>query len=129
MKTLHLKVLPFVFLFSAWSAIAQAQALERTPVADARPLMIAAINSLTGAAHGILVGDMADAITRRFKATSPIYIDVSTERRYAQPGCSRLKVSFWQEGVLLPGTLVPRKQTIDMGINYCRDGLPPRSLS
>lgn len=123
-----MKTLPIVFLFTAWSAITQAQAAERTPVADARPLMIAAIDSPAGVAHGILAGDMADAITRRFKATSPIYIDVSTERRYAQSGCSRLKVVFWQEGVLLPGAPAPRKQTIEMGINYCRDGLPPKSL-
>jgi hypothetical protein len=46
---------------------------------------------------------MADAITKRFGATSPIFIDVTTEKRYAQPGCSRLKVTFWQDGVLLPG--------------------------
>ena len=124
-----MKTLPIVFLFMAWSAITQAQAAERTPVADARQLMIAAIDSPTGIAHGILVGDIADAITRRFKATSPIYIDVSTERRYTQTGCSRLKVVFWQEGVLLPGAPAPRKQTIEIGINYCRDGLPPKSLS
>jgi hypothetical protein len=97
-------------------------------VADARPLMIAAIDSPTGAAYGVLVGDTAEAITRQFKGTSPIYIDVSTERRYAQFGCSRLKLLFWQEGVLLPGAANPRKQTIEMGINYCRDGLPPKSL-
>lgn len=124
-----MKTLPIVFLFMAWSAITQAQAAERTHVADARQLMIAAIDSPAGVAHGILAGDMADAITRRFKATSPIYIDVSTERRYTQTGCSRLKVVFWQEGVLLPGAPAPRKQTIEIGINYCRDGLPPKSLS
>ncbi len=123
-----MKTITIVFLFTAWSAFTQAQATERTPVADARPLMIAAIDSPAGVAHGVLAGDMADAITRRFKATSPIYIDVSTERRYAQSGCSRLKVVFWQEGVLLPGAPAPRKQTIEMGINYCRDGLPPKSL-
>jgi hypothetical protein len=123
-----MKTLPIVFLFTAWFAFTQVQAAERTPVADARPLMIAAIDSPAGVAHGVLAGDMADAITRRFKATSPIYIDVSTERRYAQSGCSRLKVVFWQEGVLLPGAPAPRKQTIEMGINYCRDGLPPKSL-
>lgn len=114
---------------SVCSVVAQAQAVERVPIGDMRLLMIEAINSPTGLAHGVLVGDMADMITRRFKATSPIYIDVSTERRYAQAGCSRLKVSFWQEGVLLPGATAPKKQTIELGINYCRDGLPPRSLS
>jgi len=59
---------------------------------------------------------------------------VSTEKRYAQPGCSRLNVRFWQDGVQLPnygagGVQAPRRQTIDFGINYCRDGQPPQSLS
>ncbi len=124
-----MKFNPIAFVLITCSTLTYAQAFERTPVANARDLMIAAIESPTGAAAGVLVGDMADAITQRFKASSPIYIDVSTERRYKQAGCSRLKVLFWQEGVLLPGAPSPRKQTIEMGINYCRDGLPPKSLS
>ena len=127
MTTLHLKILFFALL--THPGIGQSEELERRPVADARPLMIAAIDAPGGAAHGVLTGAMADAITQRFKATSPVYIDVSTERRYRQAGCSRLKVSFWQEGVLLPGAIAPQKQIIDMEINYCRDGLPPRSMS
>ena len=95
---------------------------------EAAPVL-AAIDAPDGRAHGVLSGPMADAITARFKATSPVYIDVSTERRYAQPGCRRLKVSFWQDGVQLPGEPGPRRRIIDFGINYCRDGLPPRSLS
>jgi len=109
------------------SSVATAQ--ERLAVPDARPLLLAAINAPDGRAHGVLAGPMAEAMTARFKATSPVYIDVSTERRYAQPGCRRLKVSFWQDGVQLPGEPGPRRRTIDFGINYCRDGLPPRSLS
>jgi hypothetical protein len=31
--------------------------------------------------------------------------------------------------VQLPGVPAPRRQTIDFGINYCRDGLPPKSLN
>ena len=100
----------------------------RTPVPDARPVMFAALRATDGKAYGVLTGEIADAITQRFKATSPIYIDISTERRYVQPGCARLKVSFWQDGVLLPGAAAPRRQTVDVGINYCLDGLPPRSL-
>ena len=42
----------------------------------------AAIDAPDGAAQGVLVGEVADAITRRFKAETPIYIDVATERRY-----------------------------------------------
>jgi hypothetical protein len=107
----------------------EANAQERISVPDARPLLLAAIDAPDGRAHGVLSGPLADAITARFKATSPVYIDVSTERRYAQAGCRRLKVSFWQDGVQLPGAPAPRRQTIDFGLNYCRDGLPPRSLS
>ena len=124
-----MKNIPVACLLTACAVLAHAQAFDRTAVADARPLMIAAIDSAAGTAYGVLVGDTADAITRQFKGSSPIYIDVATERRYTQAGCSRLKVLFWQEGVLLPGAASPRKQTIEMGINYCRDGLPPKSLS
>ena len=99
-----------------------------TPVPDARPVLLAALQASDGTAHGVLTGEMADAITKHFEATSPIYIDVSTEKRYREPGCSRLKVLFWQEGVKLPGVAAPRKQTIEFGINYCNTGLPPRSL-
>ena len=106
-----------------------AMAQDRTPVQDAKLLLIAAIDAPSGQAQGVLVGDIADAITRRFKGTTPIYIDVSTERRFAQSGCSRLKVRFWQDGVQLPGAPAPRRQAIDFGINYCRDGRPPKSLS
>lgn len=101
----------------------------RTPVVDARPVLLAALRSADGTAHGVLTGEIAEAITKRFEATSPIYIDVSTEKRYRQPGCSRLKVVFWQDGVKLPDVPAPRRQTMEFGINYCLDGLPPKSLS
>lgn len=100
----------------------------RTPVPDARPVLLAALQAADGTAHGVLTGEVADAITKHFEATSSIYIDVTTEKRYREPGCSRLKVLFWQEGVKLPGVSAPRKQTIEFGINYCNTGLPPRSL-
>jgi hypothetical protein len=119
----------FAWLVAVPCVVLDASAQDRTPVQDARPLLIAAIDAPTGQAHGMLVGEIADAITQRFKGTSPIYIDVTTERRYAQPGCRRLNVRFWQDGVQLPGVPAPRRQTIDFGINYCRDGQPPKSLS
>lgn len=121
---------PLALLMAA-AALCSQQALaqQRVSVYDARTLLIAAIDDANGQAHGVLTGDIADAITQRFKGTTPIYVDVSTERRYAQPGCSRLKVRFWQDGVQLPGVPAPRRQTIDFGINYCRDGLPPKSLN
>ena len=113
----------------ALAATAHAQEFPRTPVPDPRPLMLAAIDAKSGEAHGVLVGQVADAIRDRFQGSTPIFIDVSTERRYAQPGCSRLNVTFWQDGVVLPDTPTSHRQTITFGINYCRDGLPPKSLS
>lgn len=100
----------------------------RAQVPDARPVMLAAIAASDGKAMGVLTGKEAEAITAHFAATSPIYIDVTTQRRYRQPGCSRLKVLFWQEGVHIKADMPPRKQTIEFGINYCSDGRPPRSL-
>lgn len=115
-------------LLAALVPSVRADSLVRTPVPDPRPLMLAALQASDGQAHGMLTGDIADAITRRFNASSPIYIDVATERRYAQAGCARLKVTFWQEGVQLPSAAGPRRQTVEFGINYCLDGRPPRSL-
>lgn len=123
---MKLHLLASAALWCASCALAAPQ--QRTPVPDARPVMLAALRASDGQAHGVLAGKTADAITQRFNATSPIYIDVSTERHYLQFGCSRLKVSFWQDGVLLPGAKAPRRQTMDFSINYCLDGLPPRTL-
>ena len=123
-----MKATALVPLLLATALDGRAQAPDRAPVPDARPLMLAALLSSDGQAHGVLTGDVADAISRRFGASTPIFVDVSTERRYLQAGCSRLKVAFWQDGVLLPGATEPRRQTIEFGINYCLDGLPPKSL-
>lgn len=108
---------------------AASEDVQRLPVEDFRVLLVSAIDSSTGSSHGILIGQMAEALTARMKATSPILIDVTTLRRYQQSGCSRLNVRISQDGVLLPGSTTPRKQTFDLGLNYCRDGLPPKSLA
>jgi hypothetical protein len=102
---------------------------ERRPVEDLRVLLVSAIDSPTGRAGGRLTGPMASLITERFRAAGPILVDVSTERRYRQPGCSRLQVRFSQDGVTLPESAQPETMTLDIGLNYCRDGLPPKSLS
>jgi hypothetical protein len=115
-------------LIAGFAAPVIADDLLRASVSDPRPVMLAALQSVNGEAHGILSGEIAEALTQRFTATSSIYIDVTTEKRYAQVGCARLKVRFWQDGVLLPGASSPRRQTIDFGINYCLDGQPPQSL-
>lgn len=120
---------PLLALVAASMATAQPADSGRVPVTDVRVLMIAAIDSPTGTAQGVLTSKDAESITRHFKATGPILIDVSTVKRYAQSGCARLKLSFTQDGVQLPGQATPRRNTVDFGINYCRDGQPPKSLT
>ena len=118
-----------VMILLAGRASFAADDVPRVPVENFRSLLVQAIDSSEGSAHGILIGPMAEALTARMKATSPILIDVTTLRRYKQAGCSRLNVRFSQDGVVLPGTDKPRNQTFDLGLNYCRDGQPPKSLA
>ncbi|MEQ7989578.1 hypothetical protein [Xanthomonas hortorum] len=101
---------------------------EREPVPDARPLLVAALRAPDGRASGILGGELAEGIGRRFQASGAIFIDVTTVHRYVQPGCARLNVTFRQDDVLIPGAATPERQTIEFGINYCLDGSPPASL-
>jgi hypothetical protein len=121
-------LLVLVAIVSPLVASAQGSS-PRVPVDDVRVLLITAIDSPTGQAQGVLTGQMASLITDRFRASGPILIDVTTERRYRQPGCSRLKLTFSQDGVNLPGASGPERRTVDIGLNYCRDGTPPKSLS
>jgi hypothetical protein len=102
--------------------------VPRQPVTDAAPLMRQALAAIDGKASGVLTGESANAISRRFQTQSPIHIDVRTERWYAQQGCARLKVLFSQDGVLLPGADKARRQSIEFGIDYCASGEPPVSL-
>lgn len=117
--------------YSAMLCAATSAAPEATPrvaVNDPKVLMLAAIDAPDGRAAGMLTGDLADAISQRFSATSALFMEVTTLARYAQDGCRRLNVRFWQEGVRLAAGQAPQSQTIDIGINYCRNGQPPASL-
>jgi len=118
----------FMALASFHCPLALATDIPRQPVTDAAPLMRQALQANDGTASGVLTGESADAISRRFQTQSPIHIEVRTERRYAQSGCARLKVLFSQDGVLLPGADKKRRQSIEFGIDYCASGEPPTSL-
>lgn len=99
----------------------------RTAVDDVRVALRQAIDASDGQAHAVLNGAAADAITSRFKGTSPVYIDVWTLSRFGQDGCRRLRLALSQEGVVLPGTQSPQRQSVTLDLNYCSDGLPPRA--
>lgn len=98
----------------------------RLAVTEARPLLVQALQAADGQAYGVLTGAMADAISQRFQSSAAILIDVLTERRLPQPGCARLKVTFGQDAVRLPGSEQASRQNLTLGIDYCLDGQPPR---
>lgn len=101
----------------------------RTPVEQFAPLLLAALDAPDGAARGVLKGDVAATMGRQYGTSAPIEIDVTTIARYAQPGCARLRVDVSQQGVKFAATATPQRQEIRFELNYCSDGLPPRSLA
>jgi hypothetical protein len=126
-------------LTAAWlgcHGAVQAGTPGRVEVQEIKPLLVAAIDSVDGTSRGQLAGAVAETITGHFQASSPLFVDVSTERRFAQSGCSRLIVRIWQEGVRQPtpttaGASTPAatgRSSLEVGLNYCRDGRPPASL-
>lgn len=126
-----MRSVPAAFLLCL--AVAQTAAgapalLRQIEVQDIRSLMVEAIDSPSGQVRAQLAGTLPDAVSQHFGASGPILLEVTTERRYRQPGCSRLKLSFSQDGVHLPGLAQPERRGVDVGMNYCRDGRPPQSL-
>jgi hypothetical protein len=109
-----------------WSAETEA---PLNKVTDLRQLLVAAIDSTTGKARGEFVGPFADGLKKRFHSNAPVIVDVSTEKRFPQEGCSRLKMVWSQDGVVLPDSTGPQRKTVEFGINYCRDGMPPRKVT
>jgi hypothetical protein len=103
-------------------------AAARTPVEQFAPLLRTALDSSDGTARGMLTGPLAVAISRQYRTNAPIRIDVSTVVRYQQKDCARLRVDVAQEGVRLNTAAAPGLQQLRFELNYCSDGLPPRSL-
>jgi hypothetical protein len=99
----------------------QAQTTQRIPVSEIKPLL--ALAAERGAAHGVLTGPGADYMRRRFDATAPIEIDVSTLHALPQPGCARLEVTTRQRDVLEQGKRAD--QELRWQVSFCRDGSFP----
>jgi hypothetical protein len=125
-----LKAIAIMCLFYCGTAVqAQVPGAGRRPVGEVRLLLVEAIDAPDGAAHGRLTGELVDVIGHQFRTSAPINVDVKTIERYAQEGCRRLSVMFWQEGVQLREGAAGTRQSVEFGINYCRNGLPPSSLA
>ena len=100
---------------------AHAQTTQRIPVSEIKPLL--ALAAERGTAHGVLSGPGADYMRRRFDATTPIEIDVSTLHALPQPGCARLEVTTRQRDVLEQGKRTD--QELRWQVSFCRDGSFP----
>ena len=88
---------------------------------EIKPLLARAAER--GASHGVLTGPGADYMRRRFDATTPIEIDVSTLHALPQPGCARLEVTTRQRDVLEQGKRAD--QELRWQVSFCRDGSFP----
>ena len=100
-----------------------------TPANAIKDLLVRALKSPAGAANGVLPGPPAEYLRAQFATQAPVNIAVTTLNRYVQPGCSRLRVRFSQDGVVLPGESVPKRQFVQVDLNYCLDGKPPRDMA
>jgi hypothetical protein len=95
----------------------------RLPVSELKPLLNLAIER--GTARGVLSGESAAYLQRRFGTTAPLEIDVRALHPLPRPGCSRLEVTTRQSGVMEQGQREDKALTYQL--NYCRDGgLPDR---
>ena len=101
------------------------QAAERLPVTSIKPLLLAAIEH--GEAHGKLVGEAANFMRQRFKSSDAIEIDVKTLAPLDEPGCKRLEVSTWQEGVVEAANQPSARKALVYLVSYCRDDRFPAS--
>lgn len=125
MNPLAILAVAATLVAGAWGS--NVGAATTLPVENLRSLLVAAIDSPTGEASAELSGEMISAISARFKASGPLRAQVTTLRRLKQPGCSRLNVRLSQTGVQLPDAPSPQLRTLDIGMNYCRDGSAPVS--
>lgn len=98
-----------------------AQAADRIPVPDIRPLLRSAIER--GTSRGVLAGDAAAYVRQRFDTEAPIEVDVKRLHALPQPGCSRLEITTRQLGVAENGRREDKELAYQL--SYCRDGTFP----
>jgi hypothetical protein len=88
------------------------------------PLMETA--RIEGQAHGTLGGETA-ARMAAMGIPQPVEVSVTRLYRLRDSACARLKVSFDQKNVLLPGETTPRDRHAEFAMNWCEGGRPPSS--
>jgi len=81
---------------------------------------------IEGQASGTLGGTVA-ARLRGMGIKQPVEVTVNRLYRLSEPGCARLKVSFDQRNVTLPGETVPKDRHAEFAMNRCAGGRAPAS--
>ena len=92
--------------------------------AELAPLMETA--RMEGGASGVLGGEVA-ARMHGMGIAAPVEVSMRRLHRLEEPGCARLRVSFDQRGVILPGETQPRDRHAEFAMNWCEGGRPPAS--
>ena len=81
---------------------------------------------IEGRASGTLGGEVAARLRER-GMTQPVVVSVARLYRLRDAGCARLRVSFDQAGVMLPGESAPKNRHAQFAFNWCEGGRPPAS--
>lgn len=81
---------------------------------------------IEGNASGPLGGAVA-ARLRGMGINHPVEVTVIRLYRLREPGCARLRVSFDQRNVTLPGETAPKDRHAEFAMNRCEGGRPPAS--
>ena len=101
-----------------------AQAGSHVASGDLAPLMETA--RIEGQATGTLGGEVA-ARLRGMGIHQPVEVSVHRLYRLGDPGCARLRVSFDQRQVTIPGEKAPKDRHAEFAMNWCEGGRPPVS--
>ncbi|RTL53136.1 MAG: hypothetical protein EKK46_09430 [Rhodocyclaceae bacterium] len=84
--------------------------------------MIRAIDA--GEISGVLTDATAKAWQQHSGSSAPVMIKVTPVKEFKQPGCKRLAVVLYQDGV--PTAQGPKiRAGLPFEMNMCRDGTPP----
>ena len=83
---------------------------------------------IEGHASGTLGGAVA-ARLRGMGINHPVEVTVNRLYRLREPGCARLRVTFDQRNVALPGETVPKDRHAEFAMNRCPGGRAPASAA
>ena len=113
---------PFIFLFSVLGLNFACESYAQAPVYT-RPhdLLVKAIK--TGAADGVLTGEVDAHFTRQFHSTGPLLVKAKVIEHLKQSDCKRLEVVYTKKNVDTPKGRTDAILRTQM--NYCLDGGPP----